>query len=149
LRLALFPPDDPALLAALMACLVYDKESDERLEGRQLPNRLRKALSRMHKGLLPIVKHLHLSGFPTRPFYARPAATVFAWASGHAWEAVCRDHGVAEGDFAMLAMRTADHLRHVATLEEVFPQTSATARQAVALLLRDPVMPEGNPAPDE
>jgi ATP-dependent RNA helicase HelY len=145
LRLGLFPSADPAQLAALMASLVYDKESDERLEGRQLPNRLRKVLVRMQKGLLAFSRHLHLSGFATRPLFTRPAAIVFAWTSGHAWDAVCRDHGFAEGDLAMLVLRTADHLRHLASLETVFPATAATALQAIALLLRDPVIPEGSP----
>jgi superfamily II RNA helicase len=143
LRRGLFPPTDPPLLAALMASLVYDRETDDRLEAKQLPNRLRKVFTRMQKGLLSFSKHLHVSGFATRPLFTRPAATVFAWTSGHAFDVVCREYGIAEGDLAMLVMRTADHLRHIATLDTVFPETAATALQAISLLLRDPVVPEG------
>ncbi|MFZ1986379.1 MAG: ATP-dependent DNA helicase, partial [Desulfatitalea sp.] len=48
---------------------------------------------------------------------------------------------MAEGDLAMLALRTADNLRHIVGLRAVFPQMADAAKQAIDLILRDPVMP--------
>ena len=39
-----------------------------------------------------------------------------------------------------LVSRTADNLRHVQALHETFPHVAATARQAVRLIYRDPVV---------
>ena len=52
---------------------------------------------------------------------------------------------MAEGDLAMLVLRTADNLRHIAGLQAVFPAMASTARQAIDLILRDPVMPSYSP----
>jgi ATP-dependent RNA helicase HelY len=41
-----------------------------------------------------------------------------AWASGFPWENVINAYGMAEGNLAMLMMRTADNLRHTANLVE-------------------------------
>jgi hypothetical protein len=40
---------------------------------------------------------------------------------------------------AMLAFRTADHLRQIASLSETHPNLAATARRAVDLILKEPV----------
>jgi hypothetical protein len=40
---------------------------------------------------------------------------------------------------ASLIMRTADHLRQIANLEETHPQLSAVAANAIELILREPV----------
>jgi superfamily II RNA helicase len=78
-------------------------------------------------------------GFEVRPLYLAPAVTVYAWAGGRSWPEVVRDAGLAEGDLAMLITRTADNLRHIRTLGDVFPRVAATAGQAVELLIREPV----------
>jgi superfamily II RNA helicase len=142
LRSNLFPDSDPALLAGIMASLVYEKESDDRLEGKLLSNQLRKTFVKIQKGLQPFDHKLQVSGFITRPMYLRPSAMLFAWASGHSFDNVCLNYAMAEGDLAMLAMRTADNLRHIAYLKDVFPKAATTAKQAIELILRPPIMPE-------
>jgi hypothetical protein len=67
---------------------------------------------------------------------------MWLWASGHEWRKVIGNGRIAEGDQAMLVLRTADHLRHVKSLREVFASMAASAKQAIDLILRDPVMPE-------
>jgi hypothetical protein len=42
----------------------------------------------------------------------------------------------------MLILRTADNLRHLASLGSVFPQIARAARQAVEQILREPVVAE-------
>ena len=147
LRKYLFPDDDPVLLAGIMGALVFEKESDDRLEGKLLPNRLRKGFLKVQNGLNAFDHLLQVNGFLTRPMYLRPAAMLHAWASGHSFDAVCNNYAIAEGDFAMLSMRTADNLRHLASLKQVFPKAANTAKQAVDLILRSPVMPEDSTSP--
>ena len=77
-----------------------------------------------------------------RPLYLRPAATLYAWARGVPWEMVARDFEMAEGDLSMLILRTGDHLRHVRTLNNVFPEAAQCAEEAMSAILRDPVVPE-------
>ncbi len=142
LRHGLFPQQDPTLLAAIMASFVNEKETDEHLETKRLPKALVKAVHKVSRGLKGFAKQMQVCGFDTRPLYYRPALHMRAWASGQPWEEVIRKGLMAEGDLAMLVLRTADHLRHIKNLHEVFAPTADLARQAIDLILRDPVMPD-------
>jgi superfamily II RNA helicase len=142
LRQSLFPPDNPALLAAVMASFVNEKESDEHLDTKALPKSLVRAMDKVFHGVRGFAKFMISRHFDVRPLYLKPAATVWAWAAGHAWNKVIQTSQMTEGDLAMLVLRTADHLRHLAGLTQVFPRTAATARKAIELILRDPVMPD-------
>ena len=62
------------------------------------------------------------------------------WADGKPWEWVRALIGLEEGDLAMLIMRTADNLRHIAGLKAPFPEVAACAKRAVELILREPVV---------
>lgn len=141
LRNDLFPQNDPALLAGVMAGLVNDRETDEHLEKKILPTDLTKAVKKMLQGLKGLVGHMQACGFDVRKVYFRPMVAVWFWASGQPWHTTCQAGQMAEGDLAMLALRTADNLRHVAGLHAVFPKMAETARQAIELILKDPVMP--------
>jgi len=46
---------------------------------------------------------------------------------------------MAEGDLAMLTLRTADNLRHIRALKQVFPKAAETSAAAIELILREPV----------
>jgi ATP-dependent RNA helicase HelY len=81
-------------------------------------------------------------GFDARPLFVKPASAVFNWAAGKSWEEAVQAGQMAEGDLAMLVLRTADNLRHVAALKDVFPQIAATAWIAIEKILRDPVITE-------
>jgi superfamily II RNA helicase len=69
----------------------------------------------------------------------RPSAAVFAWAQGQSWESVLRIAELEEGSLAMLILRTADNLRHIRNLKDVFPQAAATAAEAIDKIMREPV----------
>jgi ATP-dependent RNA helicase HelY len=99
-------------------------------------------MSRVSRGLKGFAKYMQTRGFDVRPLYLRPAATVQAWAAGHPWEKTVKTGQTTEGDLAMLILRTADHLRHLAGLHEVFPAMAESAHQAMELILRDPAMPD-------
>jgi len=142
LRLGLFPPDDPVLLAAIMAGFVNEKQTDEHLDKKSLPKPLVRAVNRVIRGLRGFAKFMQVSGFDARPLFYRPTINMWAWASGWPWEKVIQAGQMAEGDLAMLVLRTADHLRHIRSLDEVFAPTANSAHAAIALILRDPVMPD-------
>ena len=79
-------------------------------------------------------------GFEVRPMYMRPAAAIFAWATGQSWEKVLQISELEEGDLAMLILRTADNLRHIRSLNRVFPEAAESASLAVEAILREPVV---------
>lgn len=140
LRQGLLPDGDAARMAGVFACLVNERETDDRMEGRLLPNRLKTTVTRIQKKLTGFARHMKSRGFDVRRFYLRPAAMTHAWASGNPWELIIKDYGMAEGNLAMLMMRTADNLRHAANLVDVFPESAATAREAIGLILKTPVV---------
>ena len=80
--------------------------------------------------------------FDVRPLQLRPAATIYAWALGQSWEIVLRIAEMEEGDLAMLIVRTADNLRHIRGLKDVFPEVAQTASVAIEKIMRDPVVNE-------
>ena len=149
LRQGLLPENDPAQMAGVFACFVNERETDDHLEGRLVPNRLKKTVLRIQKKLSGFARHMKSRGFDVRQLYLRPAAMTHAWASGHPWEHVAGDYGMAEGNLAMLMMRTADNLRHTAHLVDVFPAAAATAREAIDRIMREPVVEDnGKDAPE-
>jgi ATP-dependent RNA helicase HelY len=145
LRQDLFPQNDPAMLAAIMASFVNEKETDEHLDNKRLPKKLTQAVKRVSRGLKGFSKYMQVCRFEVRPLYYRPAHYMWTWASGHSWRKVIETGRMAEGDMAMLVLRTADHLRHLKSLHQVFGPMAAAAKEAIDLILRDPVMPERLP----
>jgi superfamily II RNA helicase len=135
-----FPQDDAALLTAIIGVFVNERETDERIDKRFLPRALVASYQRMTRRIVPFLDEMSNAGFEGRSLYLRPAAALFAWANGSPWEQVLEISELEEGDLAVLILRTADNLRHVRGLAEVFPQAAASAAKAIDLILRDPVV---------
>lgn len=142
LRSGIFPDSDPAMLAAMVAAFVSDREFDDRLGKKRTPKALLKAFLKVQRGLRPFAKDMTTAGFEIRSLFLRPAAAIFAWAGGMPWDEVHSIYDMEEGDLAMLILRTADSLRHIHALSEVFPRISMTAAEAIEVILRDPVITE-------
>ena len=140
LRMGVLPGSDPALLAGLVAPFVHDREMEVKLDESKIPKRLIKAYSGMRKALGPLMERKAVRGFEVRPIALWPAATIYAWANGQPWERVLEIAGMAEGDLAMLVSRTADSLRQIASLTEVYPTIAQSAVDAMAMILREPVV---------
>jgi superfamily II RNA helicase len=138
-RLGIFPESDPALLAALIASFVNEQETDDRIDKKFTPKLLLREFLKMKRGLKPFAKHMILRGFEPRALFLRPAAIMYAWARGQDWEDVYPLSDMAEGNLAMLVLRTADNLRHIKALNRVFPTAADTAGRAIELIMRDPV----------
>lgn len=142
LRLGIFPESDPALLAAVIASFVNERESDDRIEKMFKAKKLFSTFGKVKTSLEPFAEQMTDRGFEVRPLFLRPAATLYAWASGQSWEKVLSVAKMEEGDLAMLILRTADNLRHVRSLTRVFPQAAKTSARSIELMMRYPVVIE-------
>ena len=138
-RRKVFPQSDPDLLAAIIAAFVNERETDDRINKEFVPDPLTRAFLRVSKGLKPFAARMAKQRFEVRPLFLRPSAAVFAWAQGQSWEGVLRIAEVEEGGLAMLILRTADNLRHIRNLKDVFPQAAATASEAIDKIMKEPV----------
>ena len=140
-RLDIFPKNDPAILAAIIASFVNERDfTDRSSDKKNTPKKLLTSFLRIKRILTPFAYNMLDNGFDVSPLYLQPAATLYAWASGTPWEEVCLASGMAEGDLSRLILRTADNLQHIANLTEHFPETAETARQAKDVIMRSPVI---------
>ena len=139
-RKQIFPQDDADLLAALIASFVNERETDDRIKKDQVADSLSQAFSKLSKGLRPFADRMAKGGFEVRPLYFRPAVAIYAWVQGESWDEVVRISEMEEGDLAMLVVRTADNLRHIRHLKDVFPEAAATAAEAIDQIMREPVV---------
>ena len=140
LRRGLLPASDPALLAAIIASFVDEREQDEGSDRPRLPRPLEAGFVRVQRGLRSTAARMAGRGFEVRAPSYRPAVTMYAWATGRAWGDVVFQSGMAEGHLVMLISRTADNLRHISSLGRAYPQVARTAGQAVQLIMREPVV---------
>ena len=140
LRKNAFPQGDEKLLAALIAPFVYDGDQDLVVIRKELPRRLTRAYDRVVAALRDLAERLKAGGFPVAPLFLWPAVVIYEWAAGGDWDRIIRKIGIAEGDMAMLIMRTADNLRQIASLRETHPEASALAARAREAILREPVV---------
>jgi len=143
IRKNVFPPDQPELLAGLLAPFVMDRERPGDIQLSTLvwkyPD-LAAPFFRMLKSLQPLREHLEAEGFPIPPLPFWALITVYHWAMGHTWDEVRAISGMDEGDLAMVILRTAEHLRQIEALSETHPRLAASARRAIDLILKEPVL---------
>jgi len=140
LRQGIFPRGDEKLLAAMIAPFVYDGDQDLIVTRQELPGRLTRAYDRVVKTLSPLAGRLKAGGFPVAPLFLWPAVVIYEWAAGGDWNRIMRKTGIADGDMAMLIMRTADNLRQIISLRETHPEMAALAAAAREAILREPVV---------
>ena len=139
-RLGILPVSEPHLLAGIIAAFVNERESDSKIPKKRVPKPLIDAYYRMVKGLRPFARQMLEQGFEARPLLLKPVVAIYAWAIGEPWEKVRGLAEVEEGDLVMLILRTADNLRHIRGLRQVFPEAAETADRSIDLILREPVV---------
>jgi superfamily II RNA helicase len=139
-RRGLLPQKNPHLLAAVIAAFVSERETDTKIPKKQIPPNLLGAFERVVKGLRPFAWQMLKRGFQARVLHLRPVVAIYAWTNGEPWESVRVMAEMEEGDLVMLILRTADNLRHIRGLRRAFPQAAHAADQAIALILREPVV---------
>ncbi|MFO7557816.1 MAG: ATP-dependent DNA helicase, partial [Desulfobacterales bacterium] len=140
-RLGIVPESDPAMLAALIASFVNEREdADENLSTQLIPKMLLKQFLVIKKSLRPFAKQMRSRGFEAQSLCIRPAAAIYSWALGNSWDTTLEISGLAEGDLARLILRTSDNLRHIRNLTQIFPKVAATSGKSIEMLLRDPLI---------
>lgn len=141
LRDDLLPQDSPSLLAAIIASFVNEREfSDDPLYQQALPKSLKDSFLQARMGLKPFAIKMLKKGFEAPNLYIQPSRMVYQWANEVEWEELVVKSDFAEGDFARLVLRTAENLRQISKLDETFPQIADTAKTAIDLILKEPIL---------
>jgi superfamily II RNA helicase len=141
LKMDLFPKNDPALLAAIIASFVNERDfDDDKIDKKQTQKKLLTTFIRIKSQLKPFATEMFRRGFEVKPLYLKPAITIYSWAATSNWEKTVKQSGLAEGDLARLIMRTAENLRHFKSLREIFPEIADSALESVDLLMKEPVV---------
>ncbi len=133
---------DPVSLASLIAPFVVDKDREIQIS-RDLwkdTRRLWKKFRAMIQRLKPLVNYMIDRGFDFPPITFWPCAATCLWAGQAPWEELTESLSADEGDLAMMLLRTADHLRQLAQLEDEQPQLADTAKEAITLIMRAPII---------
>jgi superfamily II RNA helicase len=130
------------MLSALVAPFVLDRSREVKLDSstRQKCFRVRKSLSSTLNAIESLRRHQLRRGFDAPPLEEWPAYAMYLWAGQCTWEKLSESIPVEEGDLASLILRTADHLRQIASLDKSHPRLSETARRSILLILREPVL---------
>ncbi|MDR2946720.1 MAG: ATP-dependent DNA helicase, partial [Candidatus Adiutrix sp.] len=131
-------PTDPATLAAAVAGLVSDKESNKPLPRRKPPQRLIGPLTTLVLAVGPMMARLEEAEFATPIFNLRPAWALWSWATKGDFDEAVEILGLGAGDLAMLALRAADHLRQMVGLKSSDALRKA-AKDAIFRILKEPV----------
>ena len=137
-----FDNTTPELLAALIGTFVFDKIREVEMDLKKVPES--KTLVKRFTAMMQDLEHLRnlkiTRGFETPPLQIWPSAALFLWSLGMPWFDLLELIDIEEGDLAMLVLRTADHLRQVGSLKETHLSLAEKARQALPLILREPVV---------
>jgi superfamily II RNA helicase len=141
-RSGVLPQSDPALLAAVIASFVNEREVNDRINRKFVAVSLSELFSKVTGAIKPFAARMARNNFDVRPLQLRPAATVYAWACGQSWNTALNIAEMEEGDLAMLIVRTADNLRHIRGLKNVFPDAAQTASISIEKIMREPVVNE-------
>jgi ATP-dependent RNA helicase HelY len=135
-----FPINDEKLLAAVIAPFVYDGEENSRMTGKIIPRKLTRAYNSVISTIKPLSERMKAAGFTVTPLYLWTSSVIYDWARGRDWDEIIEQAGIAEGDMAMLILRTADNLRQIKSLKETHPEMAALAVKARESILREPVI---------
>jgi len=141
IRSGVFEGISPETLAGMVATFVVEGDRRDEPEGilRVQSRELTHRVNRMKRELKDLLRRLKQRGFDTPEIPVWPAVAAYLWAQGTSWEGLIRALGMEEGDMAMMIVRTADHLNQIQGLRGSHPDLSDRAREAVPLILREPV----------
>jgi superfamily II RNA helicase len=140
LRKDVFPRDDDKLIAAVVAPFVYDGDQNINVTKRRISRKLTSAYQKVVSTLQPLSKRMKAAGFTVTPLYLWTSSVIYDWARGGDWNDIIQEAGIADGDMAMLILRTADNLRQITSLKDTHPDMAALAFKARESILREPVI---------
>ena len=135
-----FPKRNEALLAAVVAPFVYDRDTNIVLKRGEQSKKLLAACDKIISTVAPISQRMKDAGFNVNslPFWASVA--IYMWAGNVGWTRITSKLKIADGDLAMLISRTADNLRQIASLKDTHPDVARCAAAARTSILREPVI---------
>ncbi len=147
-RYNILPDSDPALFAAVISMFVYEQEFDDSRYEKTAPKELVQACLTVKRALKPFQKLMDKRGFKTKDMFLHPAFIIYQWAQGTPWEKVVSMSEMAEGNLAMLILRTADNLKHIKSLKQIFPVAAKTSEKSIDLILKEPVIMDYDSIPE-
>ena len=133
--------NDPGLLAGGLAPFVWDRvqevvlRADEQHDWTEMEDFFDRVLASIDT----LRKKKSHAGFDDPVIFFWPAVALHMWTKSISWDELLSIVPIDEGDMASLIMRTADHLRQVAGLADTHPDLAKCAREAIQLILREPV----------
>lgn len=140
LRENAFPEENEIILAALVAAFAYDRDDEIKLTVKDMAPKLTQALKKVLLAIRPLAHRLEKAGFASAKIQPSAGVAMYYWAQGRSWDTVIKATGIAEGDMAMMVLRTADNLRQIAALKDTYPEIAACAYRARETILREPVL---------
>jgi len=142
IRRKTFDESTPELLAALIGTFVSDKTREVEVDLKRISQS--KALVKSFTAMMQDLESLRnlkiARGFEAPPLQIWPSTALLVWSLGVPWLDLLELIDIEEGDLVMLILRTADHLRQIASLKQTHPSLAEKAHQALPLILRDPVV---------
>jgi superfamily II RNA helicase len=130
-------PETPELLAATVAVL-GDRFVNAWMY-RKIPE-VERAASKFMDSIMKLIQELKNGNFPFPRKNIYQAMAVYTWVKHGDFIEATRLLGRGPGDMVRLALMTAEVLNQLGNLEEYYPELSSSARIAVSLLLKPPVV---------
>jgi Superfamily II RNA helicase len=140
LRHDAFPRNDERLLSAVIAPFVYDGDKKIKTPIGRVPGKLKAACDITASTVRPISDRMMEAGFVVNPLQFWTSSILYDWARGTPWDELVEKTGFADGDMAMLILRTADNLKQISSLKESHPDIATLAEKARKIILREPVV---------
>ncbi|MCD6154067.1 MAG: DEAD/DEAH box helicase [Syntrophobacterales bacterium] len=135
-----FPKRNEALLAAVVAPFVYDRDANIALKRSEQSKKLLAACDKIISTVAPISQRMKDAGFDVNPLPFWASVAIYKWAGNVDWARIVNKLKIADGDLAMLISRTADNLRQIASLKDTHPDVARCAAAARKAILREPVI---------
>ncbi|MDX2085392.1 MAG: DEAD/DEAH box helicase [Candidatus Melainabacteria bacterium] len=130
----------PEVLAATLAALVNDSFRENTYTSIKWSAESRKACQNLFREARRIerLQEKHGVSVPVNVITI-PCGLVEAWALGLDWDGLMASTNLGEGDLVRTLRRTSDLLRQLSRIPSIPSELGSCARQAVALLYRDPI----------
>ncbi len=128
-------------LVGVISPFVWDRAQDISFALDDVPNirHFRKIFRRILRNIKHIRELKRKRGFENPSLVFPVGVAMYLWAKGFEWKQILNIVPMDEGDMASLVMRTVDHLRQITNLKETHPQLAFMAKQAIELVMREPV----------
>ncbi len=136
----IFDPLQPQQLAAVLCCLINDSNRENVYSALRYSPNTRTALDASLKVIKQVRRWQEAHHIET-PILYEPVASglVEAWSVGLTWEETLTGTNLDPGDIVRLIRRTNDLLRQFSRIAELPDALRRTAKQAIAMLYRDPI----------